>query len=153
MKQSRFVLLLGLVLLLAGGCSLVNPPSPRTTATTTAAKADQPAPPPEPAGRYYDFDDIQVPRSLGLVKEESKVFVVDSFKAGVLVFKNNVNAESLVNFFLEGMAKDNWVLKSSFKYPAVLFFAKRGKACVIEINEGTFSTELRILVAPTVVDK
>jgi hypothetical protein len=144
MKQSRFVLLLGLVLLLAGGCSLVNPPPPRTA---TAAKADQ------PAGRYYDFDDIQVPRSLGLVKEESKVFVVDSFKAGVLVFKNNVNAESLVNYFLEGMAKDNWVLKSSFKYPAVLFFAKRGKACVIEINEATFSTELRILVAPTIVDK
>jgi hypothetical protein len=57
--------------------------------------------------------------------------------------------ESLINFFMDSMAKDNWVLKSSFKYPQVaLFFAKKGKTCVINIKERTFSTEVAIWVAP-----
>lgn len=102
-------------------------------------------------GRYYDFNDIQVPSQLKLNKEKSILFKVGNFKAGLLSFSDNLEVESLINFFVETMAKDNWILKSSFKYPRVaLFFAKQGKTCVIHITEHTFSTEVEIWVAPTI---
>lgn len=102
-------------------------------------------------GRYYDFDDIQVPNQLELNKEKSILFKVGSFKAGLLSFSDNLEVESLINFFVESMAKDNWILKSSFKYPRVaLFFAKQGKTCVIHITERTFSTDVEIWVAPSI---
>jgi hypothetical protein len=79
------------------------------------------------------------------------LFKVGTFKAGLLTFSDNLEVESLINFFVETMAKDNWALKSSFKYPKVaLFFAKQGKTCVIHITEHTFSTEVEIWVAPAI---
>jgi len=103
-----------------------------------------------PLGRYYDFDDIQVPRSLKLDKEQSILFRVNNFKCGVLVFSENLDSESLINFFVDSMTKDNWVLKSSFKYPkTALFFAKKGKTCIIQISESAWTTTVSIWVAPS----
>ena len=86
---------------------------------------------------------------MSLVKESSIIFRVGAFSAGVLVFKGNVDSESLLNFFTEVMAKDNWTLKSSFKYPkSALFFGKKGKVCIISIMEHTFNTNVEIWVAP-----
>lgn len=130
-------------LLMATGCSLIQQDS---GSTAKSAGGAQPA---QSFGRYYDFDDIQVPKSLTLQRQESILFRVGNFKAGVLVFEDRVELESLINFFVEGMAKDNWVLKSTFKYPkAALFFAKQGKTCVIMIEEGTINTKVEIWVAP-----
>jgi hypothetical protein len=100
-------------------------------------------------GRYYDFDDVQVPSGMELQSDESLLFKVGDYKAGLLVLSDRVEMNSLVNFFQEAMIKDNWTLKSTFKYPkAALFFAKPGKTCIISINEGTFSTRVEIWVAP-----
>ena len=102
-------------------------------------------------GRYYDFDDIQVPNALKLDKKRSLIFRAGKFKAGVLVFTDNLEVQSLINFFIDSMQKDNWVLQGSYKYPrVVLFFAKKGKTAVVNIMEDTFSTEVTIWVAPTV---
>jgi hypothetical protein len=113
---------------------------------------------PEPAGdqarqgsigRYYDFDDIQVPVSMKLNKDKSMLFRAGTLKAGMLFFSDNLEVESLVNFFVDSMSRDNWTLKSSFKYPRVmLFFAKQSKTCVVQVTEHTFSTDVEIWVAP-----
>ncbi|RJX31276.1 MAG: hypothetical protein C4525_11965 [Desulfarculus sp.] len=101
-------------------------------------------------GRYYDFDDIQVPNQLKLDTKRSLIFRAGKFKAGVLVFTDNLEVESLINFFVDTMQKDNWVLQGTYKYPRVaLFFAKKGKTAIIQIVEGTLSTEVSIWVAPT----
>lgn len=137
-------LILALSLGLLAGCSLFKSDSD-TAATASGDRPRQGA-----LGRYYDFDDIQVPVQLKLDKEQSTIFRVGSFKAGVLVFSDNVELESLINFFIESMAKDNWSLKGSFKYPkAALFFAKPGKTCVIQITEGWMKTTAELWVAPT----
>jgi hypothetical protein len=102
-----------------------------------------------PLGRYWDFDDIQVPLSLKLNKEKSLVFRVGAFKAGLLSFSDNLEMESLINYFIDTMGKDNWQLKGSYKYPRVaLFFAKPSKTCIIVIQEHTFTTDVEIWVAP-----
>ena len=144
MKRCKWELLavVMLVLTLNAGCSLF---SGGGDAKDGDAAAKQGA-----AGRYYDFDDIQVPVQLKLNKDQSILFKVGTFKAGVLVFEDNLELESLINFFVDSMAKDNWTLKSSFKYPkSALFFAKPGKTCVIQITESTFKTTVEIWVAPS----
>ena len=141
MKPIKFALCLLIVatLALGAGCSLVSGGDQKDD-----DKGRQGA-----VGRYYDFDDIQVPVQLKLNKEASILFKVGTLKAGVLVFEDNLELESLINFFVDSMAKDNWTLKSSFKYPkSALFFAKPGKTCVVQITESTFKTTVEIWVAP-----
>jgi hypothetical protein len=138
------ILAMTLALASAGGCSLFKSDSDGA-ATASGDRPRQGA-----LGRYYDFDDIQVPVQLKLDKDQSTIFRVGAFKAGVLVFSDNVELESLINFFIESMAKDNWTLKGSFKYPkAAMFFAKPGKTCVIQITESWFKTTAELWVAPT----
>lgn len=154
MTRAKWIVFIALLagMLVASGCSIFSAKPHTETPQTASAQNDTATvqAPKEALGRYYDFDDIQVPASLKLDKNRSILFRVGSFKAGVLVFSDNVETQSLINFFVESMAKDNWVLKSTFKYPKVaLFFAKKGKTCVINIDEHTFSTDVAIWVAPS----
>jgi len=154
MKLSRITLvsLLALSLGLAAGCSIFSaqPVEAQKPADGKAVSAKSTGAP-QAIGRYYDFDDIQVPNALKLDKKRSLIFRAGKFKAGVLVFTDNLEVQSLINFFIDAMQKDNWVLQGSYKYPrVVLFFAKKGKTAVINIIEDTFSTEVTIWVAPTV---
>jgi hypothetical protein len=137
----RIVLALALCAALLTGCSMFeSKPEP-----AGGDQARQGA-----IGRYYDFDDIQVPVSMKLNKDKSMLFRAGPLKAGMLFFSDNLEVESLVNFFVDSMARDNWTLKSSFKYPRVmLFFAKQSKTCVIQVTEHTFSTDVEVWVAPT----
>ena len=145
-------ILLTVALSLVGGCTAWEQlTSGEVSSPSTGGEISSGAPEAQaPAGRYYDFDDIQVPRGLTLDKDQSILFRVNNFKCGVLVFSGNLESESLVNFFVDSMNKDNWVLKSSFKYPkTALFFAKKGKTCIIQINESAWSTTVSIWVAPS----
>jgi hypothetical protein len=157
--KTMLVIYLAALLSMATGCSIfqkgdtASQPAP-AAASGGAGQSNvvaSGAPVKASLGRYYDFNDIQVPNQLKLNKDKSILFKVGNFKAGLLTFSDNLEVESLINWFAETMAKDNWTLKSSFKYPKVaLFFAKPGKTCVIHITEHTFSTEVEIWVAPTI---
>jgi hypothetical protein len=142
MKPSKtwIVLVLVLAAALLTGCSLMeSKPEPAGDQARQGA-----------IGRYYDFDDIQVPVSMKLNKDKSMLFRAGTMKAGMLFFSDNLEVESLVNFFVDSMSRDNWTLKSTFKYPRVLlFFAKQSKTCVIQVTEHTFSTDVEVWVAPT----
>lgn len=103
-----------------------------------------------PVAKYYDFDDVQIPSGMNIIQDRSMIFRVGAFKAGVLTFQDRVDSASLINFYMSAMAKDNWVLKGSFKSTtSALFFAKKGKTCVVQITEGSIDTTLEIWVAPT----
>jgi hypothetical protein len=152
MKTIRNLLCILLILLLtlAVGCASSTPKT--YEGTSKLPESPQPTTPAEASGvgKYYDFPDIQIPSGMELKKDRSIIFTVRGVKAGLLVFRDYVDAESLFNFFLEGMSKDAWTLKSSNKYPtSALFYAKQGKTCIIHIFETTFHTELSIWVAPT----
>lgn len=140
MSMGKVVALLAAVALLAG-CSLFESKPSDEGAGQGGRLA--------PLGRYWDFDDVQVPLSLKLNKDKSLVFRVGTFKAGLLSFSDNLEMESLINYFVDTMGKDNWQLKGSYKYPRVaLFFAKPAKTCIIVIQEHTFTTDVEIWVAP-----
>jgi hypothetical protein len=125
------ILCLGLI---GSGCTTVFGPGKK-----------RPKPP-----RYYDFNDIQIPGAMSLDKDRSLVFEASGFKAGVLTVSGRVKVDSLVAFVKDTMAKDNWHLKVSYKYPrVVLMFYKPGRTCVWSIRETAFSTTAEIWVVPS----
>lgn len=107
-----------------------------------------------PVPLYYDFPDVLIPGELKLDNNSSFVVRASNMSAGVLALKGRVELNSLIAFFANNMAKDNWVDVASFKSKSprsVLLFKKDVRWCVINIDEGDFSTYVEIWVAPTSV--
>ncbi len=104
----------------------------------------------EPGPIYYDFGDVLIPLELKVEKDSSFIYNAPGFTAGVLALSGRVEAGSMIRFFENNMAKDNWKLVSSFKSPrTIMFFNKANRSCIINITEKRFSTEVEIWVAPT----
>ena len=99
---------------------------------------------------YYDFEDVLVPSELKLNKKRSLIHISPDFTAGGLVLAGRVEINSLIRFFQNNMAKDNWHLWTSVKSPhTMMFFNKPNRTCIINITEKQFKTEVEIWIAPT----
>ncbi|MFO7785808.1 MAG: hypothetical protein R6V25_14350 [Desulfatiglandales bacterium] len=101
---------------------------------------------------YYDFSDILIPREMKLDPDSSLLFETTNLKAGRLRFKGWVDPVSLFDFFMENMPRDNWRLRSYFKYGVyLLVFEKPDKDCIVSIQKGTINSWLEVWVTPRVV--
>ena len=99
---------------------------------------------------YYDFEDVLIPSELKVDKKRSFVYHAPNFRAGLLVLTGRVETNSLVRFFENNMAKDNWRMVSSFNSSrTIMFFNKPNRSCIISITQKMFSSEVEIWVAPT----
>jgi hypothetical protein len=98
---------------------------------------------------YHDFEDVLIPADMKLLPKESILFETPRVKTGVLVYEGRVDAVSLFNFFMGNMPKDNWTVRSYFKYNRYLIvFEKPEKDCIVTIVDRPMSTLLEISVAP-----
>ena len=98
---------------------------------------------------YSDFDDILVPSDLKLDKKKSFVYGTTRSRVGVLIYEGRVDPASLSDFFQNNMQKDGWRLLGSFKYREyLLHFVKDDRACVITIEEKSFTTLTSIRLGP-----
>ncbi|MDM8539497.1 hypothetical protein QUF75_19565 [Desulfococcaceae bacterium HSG7] len=104
---------------------------------------------------YYDFGDILLPSELKIDKKETYIIEGPGFLTGILKLKGKVERTSLIIFFRNNMAKDNWKSISSFKTPnkAILLFQKKMRWCIINITETQYSTYVEVGVAPSIVEK
>lgn len=128
------------LLLVATACS--STPE-KTDGSEAAEKDDQKAP------LYYDFGDVLIPRELKLDTASSFVYHTSGFTAGILAFKSKVELASMVEFFENNMAKDNWKAVGAFKSPrTLLLFQKENRWCVINITDNRWDTLVEIWVAP-----
>ena len=148
MTRFRYTAGLWLLLLLVawiGGCassSSTNSPPP-SQATLQKDASSIPT--------YYDFGDVMIPSELSLVREESFVYATSGINAGVLTLKGRVDRDSLITFFENNMAKDNWRMISSFRAPkAILLFQKDNRWCIISIEDGFWNELVKVWVAPTI---
>ena len=128
------------MLVLVAACSS----TPKTTDGSEATeKGDQNVP------LYYDFGDVLIPRELELDTDSSFVYHTSGFTAGILAFKSKVELGSMVEFFENNMAKDNWKAVGTFKSPrTLLLFQKENRWCVINITDNRWDTLVEIWVAP-----
>ena len=99
---------------------------------------------------YYDFGDVPVPPELKQVTKSSFVYRTQGFSAGVIVLKGRVELGSLIEFFENNLANDNWQVVSTFKSTrTLLLFQKENRWCVINITDDKYTTHVEIWVAPT----
>ena len=132
--------LMAALLLFVMACSS----TPKTTDGSEAKAKDE-----KKAPLYYDFEDVLVPRDLKLKAKSSFVYHTSGITAGVLIFTSKVERNSLIQFFENNMAKDNWQAVSSFKSPrTLLLFQKESRWCVINITDNNWDTLVEIWVAP-----
>ena len=128
------------LLLLVAACSS----TPKTTDGSDAKEKDDKSVP-----LYYDFGDVLIPRELELDVNSSFVYHTSGFTAGILAFKSKAELGSMVNFFENNMAKDNWQAVGTFKSPrTLLLFQKQNRWCVINITDNRWDTLVEIWVAP-----
>lgn len=128
------------LILMTAACSS----TPQTTSGGEAREKDAQTSP-----LYYDFEDVLIPRQLKLNTESSFVYHSSGLTAGVLVFKSEVERNSLIEFFENNMTKDNWQYVGSFKSPrTLLLFKKETRWCVINITDNKWDTWVEIWVAP-----
>ena len=140
----RYLTLLLVILFVFAGCSAFSQKKEDTASQPSVEQAEEDAP------LYYDFGDVPVPSELKLVTKSSFVYRTSGFSAGVLVLKGAVEFGSLIDFFENNMAKDNWRIISTFKSPrTLLLFQKETRWCVINITDDKFNTHVEIWVAPT----
>jgi hypothetical protein len=101
---------------------------------------------------YYDFGDILLPSELKIDKNETYIIEGPGFLTGILKLKGKVERTSLIIFFRNNMAKDNWKAISSFKTPkkAILLFQKKMRWCIINITETQYHTYVEVGVAPSI---
>ena len=100
---------------------------------------------------YREFGDVLVPSDMESVPDSSFIYVTSGLAVGVMSVKGHVETDSLIAFFQNNMAKDNWKLISYFKSPKTLMlFRKETRWSVINITEGPYYTYAEIWVAPTV---
>ncbi len=101
----------------------------------------------EGGGQYY-LDDVRVPSELNYKADESMVYETAKFKAGVIRFsKWRLDVQSLIEFFVYNMEKDNWKFVNTFKGKETqLSFSKPDKTCNIRITE-TWTGMTRVLIA------
>ena len=128
------------LLLLVAACSS----TPKTTDGSDAKEKDDKSVP-----LYYDFGDVLIPRELELDVNSSFVYHTSGFTAGILTFKSKAELGSMVAFFENNMAKDNWQVVGTFKSPrTLLLFQKENRWCVINITDNRWDTLVEIWVAP-----
>ena len=141
----RYLAVIVTMMLLVSGCSTLSQ-NEEDSATQPAAEQKK-----EETPLYYDFGDVPVPPELRLNPKSSFVYRTQGFSAGVLVLKGRVDVGSLITFFENNMARDNWQVVSTFKSPrTLLLFQKENRWCVINITDDTYNTHVEIWVAPTV---
>ena len=137
-------LILGLV---AAGCTGAK--------VKDSASASSPASPrEEEMPLYYDFGDVLVPRELKVDRQNSFIYRTPGFSAGVLVLRGRVEPTSLISFFENNMAKDNWRAISAFKSPrTMMMFQKQNRWCVVNITAKNYTTHVEIWVSPTLTEE
>jgi hypothetical protein len=99
---------------------------------------------------YYDFGDVRLPPELKVDSDSSFAYRTEGLSMGVLVLKGRVELYSLIGFFENSMAQEDWKFISSFKSPrTMMLFQKANRWCVINITEEKITTQVEIWVSPT----
>jgi hypothetical protein len=144
-RAANFAIIFSVSLLFFTGCGLfkTKTKTPPNNMRESASKRSAPL--------YYDFGDVLIPGELKVNKEDSFVYNSAGFSAGVLVLNGRVDTNSLIAFFENNMAKDNWKKVASFKSAhTLMLFQKDNRWCVVSITERNFTTHAKVWVAPSV---
>ncbi len=119
-------------LLTLTGCAQMHTSTPTAANSTTSAPIEA-TNKNEP---YFptNFNDFEVPGELKLDSKHTMFINTASFTGGILSFEGRVEINSLTDFFINTMQKNNWQLTGEVRYNNILLaFKKPNKNCMISI--------------------
>jgi len=148
MTKQRFMtfILFGAIAIFMTSCATTDSNTSTGETSQAAIQKDQGS-----TSAYREFGDVLIPSEMEPVSDASFVYVTSGLAVGVLSVKGHVDTDSLISFFQNNMAKDNWKLISYFKSPKTLMlFRKETRWSAINITEGPYYAYAEIWVAPTV---
>ena len=132
-----------LAILMSTGCSVLQPIENQSSDRDRSLLQRRITP------VYHDFDDILVPGELKLNRRLSSVVQTETIGAGVLSLAGKIDTKSLIEFFKNNMAKDNWRSVSGFEgNRSLLLFEKGNRWCVISLAGDGYGTRVDIWVTP-----
>jgi len=126
------------------GCAAMH--SGGTTSSTTAATQGSGATKNEP---YFptNFNDFEVPGELKLDSQHTMFINTASFTGGIIAFDGRVEINSLADFFIDSMQKNNWQLTGEVRYNNILLaFTKPKKNCLISIYSDAYGYKTKVNV-------
>ncbi|WP_045210921.1 hypothetical protein [Desulfonatronovibrio magnus] len=144
----KFFYLLVIIMLLTGCNTMRSSPASDNFQERETFEEDtsdvQPA-----THRYFDFEDIPIPKGMNLNTKDSILFESQDIKAGMLTFSGRVDSESLFNYLQVAMQNEGWRLLSYIKYGSyIMTFDKGDRLCTMRIIERSFSSELQLWISP-----
>ncbi len=96
---------------------------------------------------YYPVPNVPVLKGLNYDPSESAILKTGGILTGMLVFKGNYKASSLVEFYRVQMKNLGWKEVGSFTSKTTfLAFKREDGQAFISLKEGLFQTEIRIIV-------
>jgi len=138
-KNSKVILCLLLIFLFS--CAEKKPKPSETAVLEKGVKETQ--------SRYYEFEDIPVPKEMKFIPERSCLVEYANMKGGMMYLEGRVDALSLFNFFYSALQQNGWNLVGYFRFkPYVLIMDKPDRECVIRIEDSGWNTKAEILVVP-----
>ncbi len=138
-------ILLGMAFLLfqLSGCAGMDfggQPEEETASSTAAISENEP---------YFptDYPDLLIPGELSRDMNESLTINTATYNGGILNFKGRVEVDSLTNFFITTMQRNNWVLAGSIKSKDVMIaFTKENSSCIIRIIAGDYAMKTNVYI-------
>ena len=99
-----------------------------------------------------EFRDLLIPGELEYIRENSVLINTESFAGGILNFSGRVEVNSLTDFFINSMKKNDWEIKGTIKSKNILLsFIKPNGTCMIRIFSGDFARKTEVYVYITKV--
>ncbi|MCX7991285.1 MAG: hypothetical protein N2999_04505 [Proteobacteria bacterium] len=97
---------------------------------------------------HRDIQDIPVPYSMKLDKDNTFIFETKGIKVGIISYKGRVDGYSLAEALKNNLVEEKWTLQNilNYKNTSSLSFIKDQRNLIIFIEEGLFNTRLELRV-------
>ena len=122
------------------GCAGMHADSTKTAAQNSEAAKNEP---------YFptNFNDFEVPGELKLDSKHTMFINTASFTGGIIALEGRVEINSLSDFFIDSMQKNNWQLTGEVRYNNILLaFTKPNKNCLISIYSDAYGYNTKVTV-------
>jgi len=98
-----------------------------------------------------NYEDIEIPVDMKYINKNSIAIRTESFRGGIINYKGSVEANSLKDYIVTSMKKNNWKLAGEVSsQDIILAFTKPHRTCMIQIKPNSSLTDTTLSMYVTV---
>jgi len=98
-----------------------------------------------------NYEDIEIPVDMKYINKNSMSIRTDSFRGGIIHYKGGIEANSLKDYIVTSMKKNNWKLAGEVSsQDIILAFTKPHRTCMIQIKPNSSLSDTTLTMYVTV---